>query len=63
MYLAIIIMPLLGSLISGFFGRKIGVKGSHIVTCSLIIATTLVAITSFIETGLNNIPVSVYLLR
>ena len=27
MYLAIIILPLLGSIVSGFFGRKIGVTG------------------------------------
>ena len=27
MYLSIIILPLLGSIVSGFFGRKIGVTG------------------------------------
>ena len=63
MYLAIIIMPLIGSIISGFFGRKIGVKGSHIITCSLVIFTTILAILAFIETGLNNSPVSLYLFR
>ena len=30
MYLSIIILPLLGSIVSGFFGRKVGVTGSHI---------------------------------
>ena len=30
MYLAIIILPLLGSIVSGFFGRKVGVRGSTI---------------------------------
>ena len=30
MYLAIIILPLLGSIVSGFFGRKIGVSWSTI---------------------------------
>jgi NADH-ubiquinone oxidoreductase chain 5 len=29
MYLTIIILPLLASIISGFFGRKIGTKGAH----------------------------------
>ena len=28
MYLAIIILPLLGSIVSGFFGRKLGVTGA-----------------------------------
>ena len=30
MYLSIIILPLLGSIVSGFFGRKVGVSGAHI---------------------------------
>ena len=30
MYLSIIILPLLGSIVSGFFGRKVGVSGSTI---------------------------------
>jgi NADH-ubiquinone oxidoreductase chain 5 len=63
MYLAIIVLPLLGSIVSGFFGRKIGVTGSHIITCSLVIATTLLAIITFFEVGFNNIPVSIPLFR
>ena len=34
MYLTVLILPLLGSLVSGLFGRKIGVK-------ELILITTL----------------------
>ncbi len=63
MYLAIIVLPLLGSIISGFFGRKVGVLGSQIITCSLVIMTTLLAITAFFEVGFNNIPVSIYLFK
>ena len=63
MYLAIIVLPLLGSIISGFFGRKIGVQGAQIITCSSVIVTTLIAILAFIEVGLNNIPVSIQLFR
>jgi NADH-ubiquinone oxidoreductase chain 5 len=63
MYLLIIILPLLGSISSGFLGRKIGVKGSHIITCSCVILTTLLSIVAFIEVGLNNIPVSIELFR
>jgi len=63
MYLAIVILPLLGSIVSGFFGRKIGVTGSQIITCSSVIATTCLAILVFFEVGLNNLPVSIELFR
>jgi NADH-ubiquinone oxidoreductase chain 5 len=63
MYLAIIVLPLLGSIASGLFGRKLGVKGSHIVTCGSVIITTLLATLTFVEVGLNNIPVSIHLFR
>jgi hypothetical protein len=63
MYLAIIILPLLGSIASGFFGRKIGVSGSQIITCTAVITTTGLAVAAFFEVGLNNIPVSIELFR
>jgi NADH-ubiquinone oxidoreductase chain 5 len=63
MYLIIIILPLLGSISSGFFGRKIGVTGSHVIACTSVITTTLLATLAFFEVGLNSIPVSVKLFR
>ena len=63
MYLAIIVLPLLGSIVSGFFGRKVGVHGAQFVTCSSVIITTILAIVAFFEVGLNNIPVSIELFR
>jgi NADH-ubiquinone oxidoreductase chain 5 len=63
MYLAIITLPLLGSIVAGFFGRKIGVSGAQFITCTSVIATTLLAIVAFFEVGLNNIPVSINLFR
>jgi NADH-ubiquinone oxidoreductase chain 5 len=63
MYLAIVFLPLLGSIISGFFGRKVGTTGAQFVTCSLLILTTLLAIVAFFEVGLNNIPVSIHLIK
>ena len=63
MYLAIIILPLLGSIASGFFGRKIGVTGAQIITCTCVITTTLLAVVAFLEVGLNNIPVSIEVFR
>ena len=63
MYLTLIILPLLGSIVSGLFGRKVGVTGSQLITCSSIIITTILALIAFIEVGLNNIPVSISLFR
>ena len=63
MYLAIITLPLLGSILSGFFGRKIGVSGAQLITCLSVITTTMFAILAFFEVGLNNIPVSIHLYR
>ena len=54
MYLSIIILPLLGSIVSGFFGRKVGVTGSRILGCLSIMITTILAIISFFEVGFNN---------
>ena len=63
MYLVLIILPLLGSIISGFFGRKVGVKGSHLITCTCVILTTILSIFSFLEVGVNNISVDVSLFK
>ena len=63
MYLAIIVLPLLGSIVSGFFGRKVGVSGAQIITCLSIIITTFMATIGFFEVGLNSIPVSLSLFR
>jgi NADH-ubiquinone oxidoreductase chain 5 len=58
-----IILPLLGSIVSGFFGRKVGVSGAQIITCSSVIITTILAVIAFFEVGFNNIPVSIELFR
>jgi NADH-ubiquinone oxidoreductase chain 5 len=61
MYLAIIILPLLGSIASGFFGRKIGVSGAQLITSSTVIIVTGLSIISFVEVGYNNICVNIKL--
>ena len=63
MYLALIVLPILGSIVSGFFGRKVGVSGSQLITCTCVIITTFLSIIAFIEVGLNNIPVTINLFR
>jgi NADH-ubiquinone oxidoreductase chain 5 len=47
MYLALIVLPILGSIVSGFFGRKVGVSGAQIITCTCVIITTILAIVAF----------------
>jgi NADH-ubiquinone oxidoreductase chain 5 len=61
MYLAIITLPLLGAIVSGFFGRKVGISGAQLITSISIVVTTLLAVLAFFEVGLNNIPVSINL--
>nr|YP_010415116.1 NADH dehydrogenase subunit 5 [Tricholoma lobayense]URW98587.1 NADH dehydrogenase subunit 5 [Tricholoma lobayense] len=61
MYLSIIILPLLGSLVSGFLGRKIGVTGSHIITCSSLIISSLLMTIAFFEVGMCGSPVHINL--
>jgi NADH-ubiquinone oxidoreductase chain 5 len=63
MYLAIIVLTILGSIMAGFFGRKIGVSGAQIITCSCVITTTFFAILAFLEVGFNNTPVTINLFR
>ena len=59
MYLTLIMLPLLGSIASGLFGRKIGINGAHVITCCSVITTTILVIIIFVEVGINNIPVTI----
>nr|YP_009715279.1 NADH dehydrogenase subunit 5 [Russula subnigricans]QGK88085.1 NADH dehydrogenase subunit 5 [Russula subnigricans] len=61
MYLTILILPLLGSFVSGFLGRKIGITGSHIITCTCLILSSILATIAFYEVGLSSSPVTIYL--
>jgi len=63
MYLTIIILPLLGSIISGFFGRKIGISGSQLITCTLVVITNILCVLAFIEVGMSGTPVSIQLFK
>lgn len=49
MYLAIITLPLVASIIAGFYGRKIGVTGAQIITCLSVIITTILALVAFLK--------------
>nr|YP_009710614.1 NADH dehydrogenase subunit 5 [Amanita bisporigera]QFZ98563.1 NADH dehydrogenase subunit 5 [Amanita bisporigera] len=61
MYLSIIILPLLGSLVSGLLGRKVGVTGSHFITCTCLILSSVLMTVAFYEVGLSGSPVQINL--
>jgi NADH-ubiquinone oxidoreductase chain 5 len=61
MFLSIIILPLLGSIASGLLGRKIGVNGTHIITCTCLFLSSVLATFAFYEVGICGSPVSIYL--
>jgi NADH-ubiquinone oxidoreductase chain 5 len=50
-------------MVSGFFGRKVGVSGAQLITCLSVIITTILALILFTETGFNNSPVFIDLFR
>ena len=54
MYLLLIILPLLGSFVAGFFGRKIGCIGSCLITTFCLFFSFLISIFAFYEVGLIN---------
>ena len=63
MYLILIFLPLLGSIVAGFFGRKVGVRGAQFITSLSIFLTTVFAIIAFFEVGFSNISLSINLFR
>jgi NADH-ubiquinone oxidoreductase chain 5 len=63
MYLSILIFPLLGSFAAGFLGRKIGVTGSHFITCFCLIISSILITIAFYEVGICGSPVSIYLFK
>ena len=61
MYLSILILPLLGSFVAGFMGRKVGVSGAQFVTCSCLLLASILASIAFYEVGICGSPVSIKL--
>lgn len=61
MYLSIIILPLLGSLVSGIFGRKIGSTGSYFFTITCLTISSILASIAFFEVILSDSSVSINL--
>src|SRR3546814_14637925 len=45
----IVLLPLLGAIIAGFFGRVIGDRGAMMVTCSLLLASAALSCIVFYD--------------
>lgn len=63
MYLNIIILPLFGCIVAGFFGRKTGMTGSWILSCLGVTTTTILAIFGFFDVGFNYNPTYIYIFK
>jgi NADH-ubiquinone oxidoreductase chain 5 len=61
MYLSILALPLLGSIIAGVFGRKLGVTGAQWISTICLISSAILALVGFYEVVLCNSPVSINL--
>ena len=59
MYQAIVILPLVGALCAGLFGRWLGDRGSQWVTCTLLIVATFLSLISFGQVALGGVTVEV----
>jgi len=51
MYFSLIVLPFVGCIVAGFFGRKVGAGGSQLITCMCVLTTTVLCIMSFVEIG------------
>jgi NADH-ubiquinone oxidoreductase chain 5 len=61
MYLTILILPLIGSIISGLFGKKIGVTGAHIVTITCLLISSILSSVAFYEVIFSDSPVYIFI--
>jgi proton-translocating NADH-quinone oxidoreductase chain L len=61
MYLLIVLLPLLGSLITGLFGRFLGYKGASLITTGCILISAFLSTIVFYEVALCSCIVSIKL--
>ena len=62
MYLNIVFLPLLGSLVAGFFGRFLGGRGAGLVTMSCVCLSFCLSSLAFYEVGLGGSSTYIYLM-
>jgi NADH-ubiquinone oxidoreductase chain 5 len=56
MYLLIITLPLLGSAVSGLFGRLLGYRGAAVVTTTCVLFASILSLMAFYEVALSATP-------
>jgi NADH-ubiquinone oxidoreductase chain 5 len=61
MYISIVFLPFLAAILSGFFGRALGIKGVYIINITCLLMTTLLSFIAFYEVVICNSPTSVEL--
>jgi len=54
MEIALLILPLIGSIVSGFFGKLIGDRSSEIITCLFVSISAILSLVLFYEVIVNN---------
>jgi len=54
MEIALLILPLIGSIVSGFFGKLIGDRSSEIITCLFVSISAILSLVLFYEVNVNN---------
>jgi len=59
MYSLAIFLPLIGAVIAGFFGRRLGDKGSQLVTSGLVILSAVISVIAFIDVAMMGNPFTV----
>ena len=50
----IVLLPLLGSIISGFFGKRLGAKTCQLLTCFLVSVSAILSLLIFYEVIFQN---------
>jgi len=63
MYSAIVFLPLIGALIAGLFGRRIGATASQLVTCGGLVISALLSVVALYQVGFLHEPQTIQLLR
>jgi NADH-ubiquinone oxidoreductase chain 5 len=61
MYLSIVFLPFLAAILSGLFGRVLGVKGVYTINVTCLLVTTILSFIAFYEVILCNSPISIEL--
>jgi NADH-ubiquinone oxidoreductase chain 5 len=59
MYTTIVFLPFLAAILSGFFGRSLGVQGVHVINILCILITTILSFLAFYEVTIGQSAVSI----